>query len=312
MSFPKIEPITIKTIPAVFNKYFAKEFKRDGKVIGVFPEIIPFKQAVTFDRISSSSWKRGSSHKYTAKRLAASAISKSRNPDQDIIGPMTFEIVEAIEKGSIPTKEYTLGFQDGIQLLPIKPLQKEQYTTGYLSGQRAISGMKGLIQELDEPRVEGTLNTNVSATRAQMAYGAAVTLQMLTVEGMENTFAQVQPLLQKHSLYACIQHFSKEAALAARQSVEAYTKTKEAYEAFLKTEPTPLTKKRGYNHVLYEETLRRLRMNERREKKNSAKAIEYAEKAETIVIPERFHVIQRPKGIRLSIARTMKRSHTVP
>ena len=311
--FPAIEPITIKTIPAVFNKYFAKEFKRDGKVIGVFPEIIPFKQAVTFDRISSSSWKRGSSHKYTAKRLAGSAISKSRNPDQDIIGPMTVEIVGAIEKGSIPTKEYTLGFQDGIQLLPIKPLQNEQYTTGYLSGQRTISGMKGLIQEVDESRVEGTLNTNVSATRAQMAYGAAVTLQLLTVEGMENTFAQVQPLLQKRSLYACIQHFSKEAALAARQSVEAYTKTKEAYEAFLKTEPTtPLTKKRDHTRVVYEETLRRLKLNEHREKKNSAKAIEYATKAEKIEIPQRFQVIQRPKGIRLSIARTMKRSRSVP
>ena len=315
--FPKIDKITIKTMPAVFNKYFASHFKRNGKVIGVFPEIVSFKEAVTFPKISSSVWKLGSSGKMTRKQLAASAISKSRNPDHDTIGQMTYEIVQAIEKGNIPTREYKLGFQDGIRLLPMKPLQNEQYTTGYLSGQRVISGMKGMIHEVDEPPVEGTLNTTVSATRAQMAYGAAATLQLLTLDGMENTLAQVQPFLQKHSLFECVQHFSKEAAIAASQSVEAYTKTKEAYDAFLKTEP-PLTKKRDYNRFVndekdvkdvYKETLHRLRMKEHREKKTSAKAVYYAKKATDIVIPERFHVKQPPKGIRLSIRRPMGRSY---
>jgi hypothetical protein len=281
--FPLFEKFTIKTVRAVFIKYFSHYFKRDGKVIGVFPEIIPFKEANTFPRISAAGWKPGSTLKMTHKQLSTSSLSISRNPDQERLDQMTYEIVDAIEKGVRPTAEYKLGFQDGIRLVPmnkkyVKP-DVHEYLKGYLSGQRTFSGIQGMIREVDEKQdtqdePRESLNTLLSETRAKMAYGAAMTIQMLTLDGMEQSLAQVRPLLEKRSIYECVQYFSKEADIEARQSEKAYALTQEKYEQFLKTEPT--------------KDPRILRMTARKEKRASDQARQYAERAKAIMIPEKF------------------------
>lgn len=332
--FPKIEKITIKTIPAVFRKYFSHYFKRDGKVIGVFPEIVPFKEAITFPRIGASGWKSGYSRKMTHRQLSTAGISMSRNPDQEIIDTITGEIVDAIEKGSVLTKEYNMGYQDGIRLLPMNkeylihdpfkpkpvpdvPLTHEQYLKGYLSGQRAFSGMKGLIHEVDEnkdqpdEKVEENLNTLILETRAKMAYGAMKTIQMLTFKGMENTFKLIKPLFISHSLFECLQYYSNKLENAAELAEKAYQKTKQNYDTFLTLAPVQ-SKKRDLETIRYEERLRLLRMDERRENRALIKVRSCAQKAKEITIPEPFRVRFRPKIVRPQTAKVQNHSRGIP
>jgi len=106
---------------------------------------------------------------------------------------------------------------------------------------------------------------------------------MLTLDGMEQSLVQVQPLLEKRSIYECVQYFSKEADIEAKQSEKAYALTQEKYEQFLKTEPT--------------KDPRTLRMTARKEKNASDRARQYAEKAKAIKIPEKFHARARPVRI---------------
>ena len=228
--FPPLKRITIKTLPDVFKKYFLPLFKPDGKVLGVYPEIIHFKQAATFPKISLSSFKPG--RRITAKHARTAAIAG--DPDPEKRGAFIYEYVEAIEQGTIPTQRYKDGYDDGIRLDSIKKdfSNEPEYVSGYMAGQRAISGISGMIvrigtqpDEMNKP-ISPTLGKvkviEIAETRAKMAYSGAISIKSLTLKGMEKSRVVVLSGLQDDVLDKCLQRFTTDAEQAATEAETAY------------------------------------------------------------------------------------------
>ena len=299
--FPPIEKKIIRTIPVIFNKYFLNYFKKGRSVLGVYPEIMPFKEAKTFPKISLHGMKSGASGKYTRKQLRSVEFARSRNPDQSMIDQFNYEFVKSIEISSIPTKEYNSGYKDGVRLNVANKEYSDnpEYLQGYMSGQRSVSGISGMIIEAEENNVEteeGENSAEVYETRAKMAYNAALTIQMLTFEGMEKTLTRIVPLLKKHKLYECLRYFSNKAEIAAVNSETAYKITNTTYDTFLASQSAQ-PKKRDREQVINDEKLRILRVTARREKKASENARQCAEKAKLINIPIDIPLRVRPMGM---------------
>ena len=229
--FPPLKRITIKTLPDVFKKYFLHFFKSDQRVIGVYPEIIHFKQAATFPKISLSSFKPG--RRITAKHARIAAIAG--DPDPYKRAAFTYEYVEAIEQGSRPTQRYKDGYIDGFRLDSIKNefSNLPEYVSGYMAGQRAISGISGMIRQIgtqaDEmnkpisPTVGKVKVIEIAETRAKMAYSGAISIKSLTLEGMEKSRFVVLNGLQDDVLDKCLQRFTTDAEQAATEAETAYT-----------------------------------------------------------------------------------------
>ena len=232
--FPPLKRITIKTLPDVFKKYFLPLFKPDGKpngkVLGVYPEILPFKEAKTLPNISLSTYKPG--RRITAKHARTAAIAG--DPDPEKRGAFIYEYVEAIEQGTIPTKMYKDGYDDGIRLDSIKKdfSNEPEYVSGYMAGQRAISGISGMIvrigtqpDEMNKP-ISPTLGKvkviEIAETRAKMAYSGAISIKSLTLKGMEKSRVVVLSGLQDDVLDKCLQRFTTDAEQAATEAETAY------------------------------------------------------------------------------------------
>jgi hypothetical protein len=299
--FPQIDKITIKTVSAVFNKYFLPYFKPNGKVIGVFPEVVPFKEAKTLPKVSLHGLKSGASRKYTRKQLRTLELAQSRNPDQSMIDQFNYEFVKSIEETSIPTKDYNSGYKDGVRLNVANKdySNNPEYLQGYMSGQRSVSGISGMIIEAEENKVEpedGQKSAEVYETRAKMAYNAALTIQMLTFEGMEKTLGRIVPLLKERKLHECLRYFSNKAEIAAVNSETSYNLSNANYNTFLQSQLTQ-PKKRNREQIINDEKLRILRVTVRREKKASENARQCAEKAKMINIPTNIPLRVRPMSI---------------
>jgi hypothetical protein len=231
--FPPLKRITIKTLPDVFKKYFLHLFKPNGKLIGVYPEIIPFKEAATLPNISLSTFKSG--RRITAKHARTAAIAEERFPDPYKRAAFTYEYVDAIEQGSKPSQRYKDGYIDGFRLDTIKNefSNMPEYVSGYMAGQRSISGISGMIRQIgtqpDEmnapinPALEKEVIIEIAETRARMAHSGAISIKSLTLEGMKKSRFVVLNGLQDDVLDKCLQRFTIDAEQAATEAETAYT-----------------------------------------------------------------------------------------
>ena len=228
--FPPLKPIIIKTLPDVFKKYFLHFFKSGQRVIGVYPEIIPFKEAKTLPKISLSTYKQG--RRITNNMARTSAIAG--DPDPYKKAAFTYEYVQAIELGMKPSSIYKHGYVNGICLDSIKKEFSDvpEYVNGYMAGQRAISGISGMIRRIGaqpdemnkpiDPTLGKVMVIEIAETRAKMAHGGAISIKSLTIKGMEKSLSVVLNGLQYDILHKCLRVFTNQAEQAATEAETAY------------------------------------------------------------------------------------------
>jgi hypothetical protein len=297
-TFPTMEPITIKSLPAVFDHFFKMRFKRGRQLLGVYPEIIPFKEAVAFDRIGIPGFKPGATRKLSLNQLHGVGFAREQNPDPARRYQFTQELVDAIEKASHNKSVlYKEGYKDGIRLRLFNETRKEvkEYKKGYFAGQNEISSISLMVQQMyfqdgDKDKIYTGLTKDtiavIAQTRAKMAYSGALSIKMLTFEGMEKSLELVSKKVPQGTLGKCIEIFQRKSDIAAGQAELAYREINATYQQAVHA-LSLMTKRKSEKEEL-EKEVDMLKRMERRARIASESARKIATDTRGINIPLRI------------------------
>lgn len=255
-NFPPLETITINTLPIVFKKYFLEYFKSDDEVIGVYPEIMPFKEYKTLPNVSLGSIRMGFTSKINPAHVRFAQERKTKPGRKE---KFTSEIIDAIDERIRSNADYKEGYKDGFSLRSADKqfptdTQKQSYLEGYISGQNAISGLSNLLIEVENEKegmnlTEMEHHAEIEETRSKMAYSVVLSIKMLFLDGMENSKKRVETSLKRKTLYQCMKYFCEKAEIAAEEASKAAKKTTSRYNRLLEEEKTTKKQKTSFEKV---------------------------------------------------------------
>jgi hypothetical protein len=314
-NFPPLETITINTLPIVFKKYFLEYFKSDDEVIGVYPEIMPFKEYKTLPNVSLGSIRMGFTSKINPAHVRFAQERKTVPGRKE---KFTSEIIDAIDERIRSNADYKEGYKDGFSLRSADKqfttdTKKQSYLEGYISGQNAISGLSNLLIEVDNEKegmnlTEMEHHAEIEETRSKMAYSVVLSIKMLFLDGMENSKKRVETSLKRKTLYQCMKYFCEKAEIAAKEALKAAKKTTSHYNRLLEEEKTTkkTTKKQKTSFEKVRENIKNLEMAMTRDNNAATNAHINFLSARAVLSEFRDSRMPGPKGRTPSSRRTVK------